>query len=58
MIGGALSKVGMSGPWVNASLQHCAQLLAVQIDVMVGMDWQSADYDKAKALLTATCEKL
>jgi hypothetical protein len=24
----------------------------------VGMDLQSADYDKAKALLTAICEKL
>ena len=61
---GAMTQVGLKtdtalkGPWDNASLQHGTQLLAVKNDVMVGMDLQSADYDKAKALLTAICEKL
>jgi hypothetical protein len=61
---GAVMQVGLKtdttlkGPWDNASLQHGTQLLAVKNDVMVGMDLQSADYDKAKALLTAICEKL
>jgi hypothetical protein len=61
---GAVTQVGLKtdttlkGPWDNASLQHGTQLLAVKNDVMVGMDLQSADYDKAKALLTAICEKL
>jgi hypothetical protein len=61
---GAVTQVGLKtdttlkGPWDNASLQHGTQLFAVKNDVMVGMDLQSADYDKAKALLTAICEKL
>lgn len=61
---GAVTQVGLKtdttlkGPWDNASLQHGTQLLAVKNDVMVGMDLQSADYDRAKALLTAICEKL
>ena len=61
---GAVAQVGLKtdttlkGPWDNASLQHGTQLLAVKNDVMVGMDLQSADYYKAKALLTAICEKL
>ena len=61
---GAVTQVGLKtdttlkGPWDNASLQHGTQLLAVKNDVMVGMDLQSADYYKAKALLTAICEKL
>jgi hypothetical protein len=61
---GAVTQVGLKtdttlkGPWDNASLQHGTQLLAVKNDVMVGMDLQSADYDKAKALLAAICEKL
>jgi hypothetical protein len=61
---GAVMQVGLKtdtmlkGPWDNASLQHGTQLLAVKNDVMVGMDLQSADYNKAKALLTAICEKL
>ncbi|HEY4307469.1 MAG TPA: hypothetical protein VGM82_23550 [Gemmatimonadaceae bacterium] len=61
---GAASQVGLktdttlAGPWDNASLQHGTQLFAVKNDVMVGMDLQSADYEKAKALLVAICEKL
>jgi hypothetical protein len=61
---GAVMQVGLKtdttlkGPWDNASLQHGTQLLAVKNDVMVGLDLQSADYDKAKALLTAICTKL
>jgi hypothetical protein len=61
---GAVTQVGLKtdttleGPWDNASLQHGTQLLAVKNDVMVGMDLRSADYDKAKALLTAICGRL
>jgi len=61
---GAVTQVGLKtdttlkGPWDNASLQHGTQLLAVKNDVMVGMDLQSADYDKAKALLVAVCTRL
>lgn len=61
---GAVTQVGLKtdttlkGPWDNATLQHGTQLFAVKNDVMVGMDLQSADYDKAKALLTAICSRL
>lgn len=61
---GAVTQVGLKtdttlkGPWDNASLQHGTQLFAVKNDVMVGMDLQSADYDKAKALLVTICGKL
>jgi hypothetical protein len=61
---GAVTQVGLrtdtalKGPWDNASLQHGTQLFAVKNDVMVGMDLQSADYGKAKALLTAICATL
>jgi hypothetical protein len=34
---------------------HGTQLFAVKNDVMVGMDLQSADYEKAKALLAVIC---
>lgn len=32
--------------------------LAVKSDVMVGMDLQTADYEKAKALMVAICSRL
>ena len=48
----------LPGPWDNATLLHGTQLLAVKGDVMVGMDLQSADYDKAKALMAAICSRL
>jgi hypothetical protein len=61
---GAASQVGfktdssLQGPWDNATLLHGTQLLAVKADVMIGMDLQSADYEKAKALLSAICSRL
>ena len=61
---GAATQVGfktdssLQGPWDNATLLHGTQLLAVKADVMVGMDLQSADYEKAKALLAAICSRL
>ena len=61
---GSVTQVGLKtdttleGPWDNASLQHGTQLLAVKNDVMVGMDLQSADYYKAKALISAICATL
>ncbi|MGH7625862.1 MAG: hypothetical protein ACREOJ_11190, partial [Gemmatimonadaceae bacterium] len=61
---GAVTKVGfqtdtmLKGPWDSASLLHGTQLLAVRHDVFVAMDLQSADYDKAKALLGAICRRL
>ena len=61
---GASAQVGLKtdstlqGPWDNATLLHGTQLLAVKADVMVGMDLQSADYEKAKALMAAICSRL
>jgi hypothetical protein len=61
---GAATQVGfktdttLKGPWDNATLLHGTQLLAVKSDVMVGMDLQTADYEKAKALMAAICSRL
>ena len=61
---GAASTVGFStdttlqGPWDRAALIHGTQLIAVRHDVFVGMDLQSADYQKAKALMVAICSRL
>jgi hypothetical protein len=61
---GAATQVGfktdssLQGPWDNATLLHGTQLLAVKADVMVGMDLQTADYEKAKALLAVVCSRL
>jgi hypothetical protein len=61
---GAAAQVGfktennLPGPWDNASLQHGTQLMAVKGDVMVAIDLQSADYDKAKALLAAAATRM
>jgi hypothetical protein len=61
---GATSTVGfqtdtmLTGPWDNASLLHGTQLMAVRHDVFVGMGLESADYEKAKALLAAICSRL
>jgi hypothetical protein len=48
----------LKGPWDSAMLMHGTQLFAVKNDVMVSMDLQSADYDKAKALLAVICTTL
>jgi hypothetical protein len=48
----------LTGPWDNAALLHGTQLIAVRRDVFVGVSLQSADYDKAKALLAAICARL
>jgi hypothetical protein len=48
----------LAGPWDNASLLHGTQLIAVRHDVFVGMGLESADYEKAKALLVAICSRL
>jgi hypothetical protein len=61
---GAASTMGfrtdttLAGPWDNASLLHGTQLIAVRHDVFVGMGLESADYEKAKALLAAICSRL
>ena len=61
---GAATQVGfktdttLRGPWDSAMLMHGTQLFAVKNDVMVGMDLQSADYEKAKALLAVVCSTL
>lgn len=61
---GAPSTVGfttdttLKGPWDHASLLHGTQLIAVRHDVFVGMDLQSADYEKAKALMATICARL
>ncbi|MGH7583171.1 MAG: hypothetical protein ACREL5_08110 [Gemmatimonadales bacterium] len=48
----------LAGPWDNAALLHGTQLIAVRHDVFVGMSLQSADYQKAKALLAAITSRL
>jgi len=48
----------LTGPWDNASLLHGTQLIAVRHDVFVGMNLESADYERAKALLAAICSRL
>jgi hypothetical protein len=61
---GAATQVGfktdtnLKGPWDSAMLMHGTQLFAVKNDVMVAMDLQSADYEKAKALLAVVCTSL
>ncbi len=61
---GAAAQVGfktdtnLQGPWDSAMLLHGTQLFAVKNDIMVGMDLQSADYEKAKALLAVLCSSL
>ncbi len=61
---GAVTTVGLrtdttlKGPWDNAALLHGTQLIAVRGDVGVVMSLQSADYEKAKALLGAVCAHL
>jgi len=61
---GAATTVGLQtdttlkGPWDSATLLHGTQLMAVRGDVGVFMTLQSADYEKAKALLSAVCSHL
>jgi hypothetical protein len=61
---GAIGTVGfrtdttLKGPWDNAALLHGTQLVAVKHDVFVGMTLTSADYDRARALLSAICSRL
>lgn len=61
---GAVTTVGLrtdttlKGPWDNAALLHGTQLIAVRGDVSVVMSLQSADFEKAKALLGAVCTHL
>jgi hypothetical protein len=46
------------GPWDSAALVNGAWLIASRHDVAVTINLGDADYDKAKALLTAACERL
>jgi hypothetical protein len=61
---GAVATIGfrtdttLAGPWDGAAVLHGSQLIAVRHDVFVGMSLQSADYEKAKALLTVICAQL
>jgi hypothetical protein len=48
----------VTGPWDNASLVRGTQLMAVRHDVFVSMRLESADYERAKALLAAICSRL
>lgn len=48
----------LAGPWDSASLLHGSQLIAVRHDVFVGMSLESADYQRAKALLAAIMSRL
>ena len=48
----------LAGPWDQAMLYHGTQLMAVRHDAMVDISLKSADYERAKALLTAIANKL
>lgn len=48
----------LQGPWDQAALLHGTLLVAVRNDVFVGMSLESADFDKAKALMEAICARL
>jgi len=48
----------LQGPWDQAALLHGTLLVAVRHDVFVGMSLESADFDKAKALMEAICARL
>jgi hypothetical protein len=55
---GFITDTTLKGPWDHATLLHGTQLLAVRGDTFVGMSLVSADLDKAKALMSAICERL
>lgn len=55
---GFRTDTALAGPWDHATLLHGTQLLAVRHDVFVGMSLQSAEYEKARALLAAICSQL
>lgn len=48
----------LTGPCDYASLLNGTQLVAVRHDVFVGINLESADYERAKALLIAICSRL
>ena len=48
----------LAGPWDSAALVNGDWLIATRHDVAVTMIVGNADYDKAKALVTAACERL
>jgi len=48
----------LTGPWDSAALINGAWLIATRHDVAVTINLGAADYDKAKALLAAACERL
>lgn len=56
---GAVSTIGfrtdptLAGPWDHAAVLHGTQLIGVRHDTFVGMSLESADYEKARALLAA-----
>jgi hypothetical protein len=61
---GSSTKVGfktdttLKGPWDKAALLHGTQLLGLKGDVFVGLALETADYDRAKALLAAICSRI
>ena len=48
----------MAGPWDTAALVNGSWLLVSKDDVELTMILGTADYDKAKALFAAACERL
>jgi hypothetical protein len=48
----------LAGPWDSAALVNGDWLIATRHDVAVTIEVGNADYDKAKALVTAACERL
>ncbi len=55
---GFRTDTALAGPWDHGALLHGTELLAVKGDVMVAMSLQSADYDRARKLLAAICNRL
>ena len=63
-VAGAAATIGyrtdttLADPWEHAALLHGTRLIGLRHDTLVGIDLQSADYEKAKALLAAICSRL
>jgi hypothetical protein len=55
---GLATDTTLAGPWDAAALVGGTMLAATKHNVMVQLILGSADYDKAKALLAAACERL
>jgi hypothetical protein len=55
---GMATDTTLTGPWDAGALINGSWLVVTKHDVGLAMVLGSADYDKAKALMAAACERL